>query len=72
MDDDWPAVVGYLRKARQKWAQLASILGLEGAYSRTSGKFYMDLMQETLLFGFDIWVMIPCTVQTLEMFHQCR
>ena len=38
-EDDWTAVVGNLRKARNFWARLARILVLEGASSRVSGMF---------------------------------
>ena len=30
-DDDLPAVVGSLRKARRRWARMSRILGWEGA-----------------------------------------
>ena len=30
-DDDWPAVVGNLRKERKRWARMLRILGQEGA-----------------------------------------
>ena len=38
-DDDWPEVVGNLRKARKSWAQLIRILVREGAKPRVSGIF---------------------------------
>ena len=31
VDDDWPAVVGNLRKAMKSWGQLSRILSQEGA-----------------------------------------
>ena len=36
-DDDWPAVVGNLRKGRKRWLRLERILGWEGAIPRVSG-----------------------------------
>ena len=39
-DDDWPAVVSNLRKARQKWARFTGFLGGEGVHARTLGQIY--------------------------------
>ena len=39
-DDNWPAVVSNLRKARQKWARLTGLLGEEGVHARTLGQIY--------------------------------
>ena len=38
-DDDWPAVVGNLWKARKSWARLMSIMGRKGAIPGVSGMF---------------------------------
>ena len=43
-DDNWPALVGNLRKARQKWAQLTRVLGREGADARNSGHILLALV----------------------------
>ena len=50
-DDDWPAVVGNLRKARKRWAVMLRILGQEGSYPRAFVNFYNKVVQATLLFG---------------------
>ena len=39
-DEDWPAMVGNLKKARKSWARLIRILGREGADSRVSGVLF--------------------------------
>ena len=39
-DDDWPAVVGSLRKSRKIWAQMMRVLVREGANPRVSGTFF--------------------------------
>ena len=33
-DDDWPAVVGNLKKARNIWGRLLQILSWEGEYAK--------------------------------------
>ena len=50
-DNNWPAVVANLRKARRDWTRLFRILRQEGAYPWTSGTFYKVMVQATLLFG---------------------
>ena len=37
--DNWPAVVGNLRKARRSWGQLLQVLGREGADPKVSRAF---------------------------------
>ena len=51
MDDDWPAVVGNLGKARRSWKSLSRVLGREGADPKVSRAFYIAVTQEVLLFG---------------------
>ena len=33
-DDDWPAVVGKIRKVRKSWGRSSRILSREGAYPK--------------------------------------
>ena len=40
-DDNWPAVVGNLRKARQSWGRLSRVLIREGADPKVSRAFYI-------------------------------
>ena len=53
VDNNWPAVVYNLRKARKVWDRLLRILGRERADTRESGIFYIMAVQATLLFGLD-------------------
>ena len=50
-DDDWLAVAGNLRKARESWTRMTRILGREGADPRISGLFFKVVVQAVLLFG---------------------
>ena len=45
------------------------MLGHEGAYSRTSGKFYEAVIQSLLLFRLDSWVITPQILQELGSIH---
>ena len=68
-DDNWTQVVDNIWKARGRWACLSRILGREGADPLTSETFYKSLIQETLLFGSETWVMTPRIERTLGEFH---
>jgi hypothetical protein len=50
-DDDWPAVLRNMAKARQRWAYISRILRWEGATPRISAMFYKAVVQTGLLFG---------------------
>ena len=50
-EDNWPAVVGNLRKDQKIWARLTRILVREGADLRVSWMFFKALVQSVLLFG---------------------
>ena len=64
-DDDCPAVVGNLRKARKSWERLARILGREGSNTRVSRMFFTSVVQAVLIFGSETWVLTPCIEQAL-------
>ena len=68
-DDDCPAVIDNLRKAKKSWSQLAWILGREGADTRKSERFYVAIIQSFLLFGLEAWVVTPCIKRLLRGFH---
>ena len=58
-DDDWPVVVGNLRKARKSWGGLSRILSREGDNPKMSGDFFKAVIQVVLLSGVDTWVLTP-------------
>ena len=58
-DDDWPAVVGNLGKARKSWGWLDRVLGRERADPKVSRSFYTAVTQAVLLFGAENWVLTP-------------
>ena len=55
-DDNWPAVVWNLAKARAVWRRMTRILSREGAETRVSGFFFKAVIQSVLLFGAETWV----------------
>ena len=67
-DDDWPAVVENLVKARNIWGRLQGILSREGATKRVSGNFFKAVVQQVLLFGAETWVVSPRMERELSTF----
>ena len=67
-DDDWPAVVGNLVKARKSWGRLSRILSREGADKRVSGNLFKAVVQAVILFGAETWVLTLRIEQSLESF----
>ena len=65
----WPSFVGDLRKLRKIWVCLYIILGREGVDPRVSGMFFKVVIQVTLIFGSEMWVMTPCMVWSLGGFQ---
>ena len=59
LDNDWPAVVGNLRKLQKKWAQMSRIMGIEGANMPVLGTIFKVVVQAVLLFGSRAWVIKP-------------
>ena len=65
-----PVVVANLRKARNRWTWTLQILRREGVYPWNSGKFYKAVVQATLLFGAETWVLSPSIGRTLaRLYH---
>ena len=69
VDDNWPTVVGNLRKLQKSWARMARILGREGYIPRISGKFFKAVVRAVLLFWTEMWVMTSCMGRTLGGFQ---
>ena len=51
MDDDWPAVVINLTRAKTVWSRMSRILSREGVASWVSELFFKFLVQAVLIFG---------------------
>ena len=48
---------------------MTRLLGQEGAEPRVSGMFFKALVQTVLLFGSDVWALIPCIDRSLGSFQ---
>ena len=66
-DDEWPAVVGNLGKARRSWGRLDRVLGREGVDTKVSRSFYTSFTQVVLIFGEETWVLTPRMEKALEI-----
>ena len=58
-----------LQKARVTRGRLARILGREGADPKVSHNFYIDVTQQVLLFGAEIWVLTKKMEADLDTFQ---
>ena len=58
-DDDWPAVVRNLARAKKVWSRMPRILSREGAKPWVSGLFFKAVIQVVLIFGADTWMVTP-------------
>ena len=69
MDDDWPAVLSNIRKARQVWGCIGNFMRGEGEDPSVSEKFYHVVVQSVLLFGAETWVMLAPMAKKLKGLH---
>ena len=68
-DEEWPAVVRNLIRARQKWYRLTQILSREGEDARTLGDIYLAVVQSVLMYGSETYVLTPRMKRVLGRFH---
>ena len=64
-NEDWPAVIRNLAKAREVCRTILRVLSKEGAKLRVSGFFFKSVIQSVFLFGAKTWVVAPRTVRAL-------
>ena len=50
-NNDWTAIDRNLHRYGRKWRRLYGLLGREGDYTRTSGRFYVMVVQSVMIFG---------------------
>ena len=68
-DDEWPEVVVNLQNALSRWESLFRIYGCKSSDLWTTGTFYNVVVQATLLFVSETWVITPRIGRTLGGFH---
>ena len=66
---NWPTVARKLQRGRRKWGWFSRMLCREGGYTRTSGRFYVAVVQYVLLFGSELWVFTPLILRVMGSFH---
>ena len=64
VDNNWPEVFKNLRRAWHKWARLNRVLIREGVDARTSGHIYLAVVQLVMIYGSEMWIMIPALVMS--------
>ena len=68
-DEDWPAFLRNIWRARKVWGKLGKFLRREGGEPIISEKFYRAVVQEVLLFGSETWVLTAAMLQNLKGVH---
>ena len=68
-DNDWPEVVGNLRKARRSWGRLSRVLDREGTDPKVSRAFYIAVPHAVFLFGSETWVLTARMEKALDSFQ---
>ena len=68
-NSEHPTVYSKLHRVQRKWGRLSRMLVHEGADTRTSGKFYVALVQLVLLLISETWVVMPFVLRVLVRLH---
>jgi len=68
-DSDWEAVRHNLAKARTRWGRVANILRREGAAPKVMSRFYLAVVQSSLLYASETWVTTEPMMNALRTFH---
>ena len=68
-DDNWPAVIRIMAKARAVWRNMINILSKEGARPWVHKCFFKSVVQSVLLFCAETWVVNPRMGRVLGSFQ---
>ena len=68
-DNNWPAVVHNLHRARQKQVRLSRVMSREGADSRTVGIIYVTVFNVVMMYFLETWGMKICIGRVWGGFH---
>ena len=63
-DSDWPTIFNDLQRLQRIWVRLYRLLGREEV-DRTSGRFYVVVVQSVLFFRTNLWIITPCILWVL-------
>jgi len=68
-DNDDPAALRQLARAREKWGRMSRLLSSQGASASTRGYFYKAIIQAVLLYGSESWTLSNNTLKKFRSFH---
>ena len=68
-DYGWAVVISNIRNLRKQWARMSHILWREGENARVSKRFYKSVVQDVLIYGSEMWFLMPQMVRTLFAFR---
>ena len=68
-ENDWPAVVKKLSRARKVWSRMSRILSRKGSALRVPGLFFNSVVKAVLLFGVETYVVTPRSGKALGGFQ---
>ena len=69
VDSDWTGVVHNFRRVRQKRSWMSIVLSREVVDARTLRRVYVAVVQNVVIYGFEMWVMTPNIGRVLGRFH---
>ena len=68
-DDDFPAILHNISRARGQWCRIKRILTNQDATPRMMSRFYLSIVQSSLLYGSESWTLNQTTRRMLHSFH---
>ena len=68
-DDGFPDVRRNIMHARLVWGRLGTLIRREGEYPKVSASFYRAVVQDILLFGLEMWILLASIKKMIEGTH---
>ena len=68
-DSDTPAIRRNLKRARQVWGRISTVIAKDAVPAPIAGMFYQAVVAAVLLYGSETWVTPPHDLRAMEGFH---
>ena len=68
-NSDWVALCSNLCKSKRRWGVVEKVLSKTGAPIKVRAMMYKTVVQEVLLYGREIWVVIGAMITLIEVFN---
>ena len=68
-NSDTPAIRRNLKRARQVWGRISTVIAKDSVPAPIAGMFYQAVVTAVLLYGSETWVVPPHDLRALEGFH---